>query len=35
MDLSTTEKRLTSDNTKKETRECYNYGIKKYLARDY
>ena len=28
-------KRLVSVNNKKETRECYNYGIKKYLVRDY
>ena len=29
MDLSVTEKRPASDNTKKETRECYNYKVKK------
>ena len=29
------EKRPTTDNIKKETREYYNYEIKGYLARDY
>ena len=28
-------KRLTYENTKKETQKCYNYGIKEYLVRDY
>ena len=35
MDLSITERRPASDNTKKETQEYYNYRIKGYLARDY
>ena len=29
------EKWPTHKNTKKETQEYYNYGIKEYLARDY
>ena len=28
-------RQLTPQNTKKETQECYNYRIKKHLARDY
>ena len=35
MDLSITEKKPAPNSTKKETRECYNYKIKEYLARDY
>ena len=35
MELDTTEKRLSSKNTKKETEKCYNYKIKEHLARDY
>ena len=35
MDLSITEKKTAPDNIKKKTRECYNCGIKEYLARDY
>ena len=34
MDLSTTERKLAPNNTKKETQECYNYGVKKYLTRN-
>ena len=29
------EKQLVCEGTKKETWECYNYGIKGYLVRDY
>ena len=29
------EKRSAPTNIKKKTQECYNYKIKKYLARDY
>ena len=35
MDLSTTEKKPVSDDTKKEIWECYNYGVKEYLTKDY
>ena len=35
MNLSAIEKRPAPGDTKKETRECYNYKIKEYLARDY
>ena len=35
INLSATEKWLVAGNTKKETREYYNYGIKRYLIRDY
>ena len=35
INLSDTEKRLVDCNTKKVTRECYNYRIKRYLVRDY
>ena len=35
MELDITEKQNPTGNTKKETREYYNYGIKKYLAKDY
>ena len=34
MDLSIIEKKPATNGTKKETRECYNYGIEKHLARD-
>ena len=34
MQLDTTERRPVL-GTKKETRECYNYEVKKHLARDY
>ena len=30
-----TEKRPMVQGSQKETQECYNYGIKKYLIRDY
>ena len=29
------EKRLVQTGTKKKIYKCYNYGVKKYLARDY
>ena len=35
MELDVTEKQPSPNGAKKETRECYNYGIKEYLARDY
>ena len=35
IDLSITERNPALDNTKKEIQECYNCGIKEYLARDY
>ena len=35
MKLDVTEKRPSSGNAKRETRECYNYRIKEYLVGDY
>ena len=35
MDLSVIGRKPVPDNTKKETQEYYNYGIKRYLIRDY
>ena len=35
MKLDITERRPSLGNSKKETRECYNYGIKEHLIRDY
>ena len=34
MQLDAMEKRPVRKDTKKETQECYNYGIKKYLTKD-